>query len=77
MCCVWHSSISAFNIDLSTKILVDKIVLCIFATVFMSIQISFSIIAYVAMSKIREIKKREEKFLNRNSGTEIESDDEE
>ena len=77
LCCVWHSCISSSNIELSTKVLIDKIVLCVFATIFLSIQIGFFINLYMAFRKINEIRKREAKFISRHAGAELESDDEE
>jgi hypothetical protein len=77
LCCVWHSCISSSNIELSTKVLIDKIVLCVFATIFLSIQIVFFINLRKSISKTKEFAKREAKFISRHAGDEVESDDEE
>ena len=77
LCCVWHSCISSSNIELSTKVLIDKIVLCVFATIFLSIQIVFSINLRKSIRKTKEFEKREAKFISRHAEAELESDDEE
>lgn len=74
MCCVWHSTIASLDVDLQIKIIIDKSVLLLFAAVFLSIQIVFSIGILKAYKKIKALEKSEAKFLAQDNT--IESDDE-
>jgi hypothetical protein len=81
MCCVWHSSISTvkFKNDKNDelKIVIDRSVLLVFACVFITIQIVFSLNIYIAYRKIKEIEKSEAKFLAQTSEDTVEDDDDE
>lgn len=63
MCCVWHSSISTVDLDMPTKTVIDRSVLCVFATVFLTIQVIFGLNIVLAYRKIKEIEKSEAKFI--------------
>lgn len=60
---MWHSSISTVNLDMPQKTVIDRLVLLLFASVFILIQIIFGIKIFISYNKIKEIEKAEAKFL--------------
>ena len=67
MCCVWHAVITSLELVLSTKIIVDKLALCVFAGAFSLIQIQFAIGILIAYRKIKELQKREIEFAKKDN----------
>ncbi|CAF0942644.1 unnamed protein product [Brachionus calyciflorus] len=63
LCCVWHSTIASIAVEMPTKIIIDKIVVGIFATIFITIQIVFSIRIFSAFRGLKQLKLKEERFI--------------
>lgn len=62
-CCVWHSTCSTLQLDMAEKTVIDRLVLLLFATAFLSIQVVFGVQIMISWRKIKEIEKAEAKFL--------------
>ena len=75
LCCVWHSTISSIELENSTKIIVDKIALCLFAMLFSSIQIIISIGILKAIQKVKALKKSESNFISQYGNEDSDYDD--
>ena len=75
LCCVWHSSISSIELENSTKIIVDKIALCLFAMFFSSIQIIISIGILKAIQQVKVLKKSESNFISQYGNEDSDDDD--
>ena len=75
LCCVWHSTISSIELENSTKIIVDKIALCLFAMLFSSIQIIISIWILKAIQKVKALKKSESNFISQYGNEDSDYDD--
>ena len=63
LCCVWHSVCASLSIDQERKFLLDKIVLCCFATFFTLIQVVFGLSFINSYQKIKALERLEEKFV--------------
>jgi hypothetical protein len=77
MCCVWHSICSTLDMEYEKKYILDKVVLCMFATFFLSIQVVFSIGLVIAYRRIIKLKQLEKKFLAQHNLYEQEEEEEE
>lgn len=63
MCCVWHSTIASVSMEPTTKTFLDKIMLGVFASVFISVQVIFTIGIFSAYKKIQILKRKEASFI--------------
>jgi hypothetical protein len=75
LCCVWHSTISSIDLENSTKLIVDKIAVCLFALLFSSIQIIISIGIIKAIQKVKVLKKSESNFISQYGNEDSDDDD--
>lgn len=78
ICCVWHSSFAVMNFDIHIKELINRIGLCFFAFVFLTIQIMFIFGLIIGWRKIKELRSKEKIFLDdmKKMGLDEFSDDE-
>ncbi len=74
ICCVWHSSLASWHLEKKTLILVDKVVLCLFATIFISIHIVLCYLIFMSLNKLKKLEKSEANFMIYDNN--YESDDE-
>ncbi len=63
ICCIWHSALASWHLDKKTLILVDKIVLCLFATIFISIHIILCYLIFLSLNKLKKLEKSEANFM--------------
>lgn len=75
MCCVWHSICASLDLEPKEKIIIDKIVLCCFATFFSLIQVVFIVSFMRSYQNIRELKMLEEKYISDSDSQVIEEMD--
>ena len=64
VCCVWHSLLASWHLDKKVLITIDKIVLCLFATIFISIHIVLCYLIFMSLNKLKKLEKSEANFIS-------------
>ena len=65
MCCVWHSICGPFIMNFpEDKLYIDRLSISFFLILFITIQVSFSVLVFKANNNIKKLKKEDLEFIN-------------
>lgn len=64
LCCIWHATLSDLPLEPDVKVLADKIVLIVFACLYLMIQLVTATSIFLSYRKLDEFKKLDKKLLD-------------